>query len=406
MTQSTPDEYAQLLFGAIDRSKHEIVHHDGQDIAVSIDALPELINQAGIAKPFVVIDTPALEAAELKSYLQRSLSKQRPTYFDQFTPNPSSQDAAIAAERAALRGCDGVVAIGGGSCCDVAKVVALACSLPEFIGELSQGVGLERAVPVPLIAAPTTAGTGSEATHFAAIYVDGKKVSVAHEEIRPASVILDTRFQLAMPKHVAACSGLDALCQAMESTWAVGSTEESLAYARAAGTMIADCLAPSVLHGFETSRRAMMVGANLAGKSIKISKTTAAHALSYQITQACGLAHGHAVALTIGEIAKWNAGVSFKDCVDDRGPLWVAERTAEACKYVGADPASICDTIANILTELGLESSLAKIGVSQDMLAQFADNMDPLRATNNPRRLDPENTLNCLQRSSVGVGVA
>ena len=84
---------------------------------------------------------------------------------------------------------------------------------------------------VPLVAIPTTAGTGSEATHFAVVYHEGKKFSVAHRNLLPDFAIIDPELTCSMPKSLAASTGLDALCQAIESIWAVGATGESATYA-------------------------------------------------------------------------------------------------------------------------------------------------------------------------------
>ncbi|NEQ51183.1 MAG: phosphonoacetaldehyde reductase [Leptolyngbya sp. SIO3F4] len=381
----------------------EILERDGQFIACDLYQLPRLLGRACIKKPMVVVDTGALRAAELEGALVSLLAGFSPVFFDRFTPNPTSDDAAQAALEAASGGCDGVVAIGGGSACDVAKVVALSCAQPPLIRNLSRGVGLENAQPVPLIAVPTTSGTGSEATHFAAIYVDGKKVSVAHPELKPLAVVLDERFHTVMPATIAACSGLDALCQAIESMWAVSSTERSLEYARLALGLIAEHLIPSVVEADSTSRRMMLVGAHLAGHAINISKTTAAHALSYQLTQHYGIAHGHAVALTIGEISRWNAGVTSSDCLDERGPEWVTSRVDEACSYLGIHADDVTCYFKGLLGSLGLEPSLGAFETTGKLLANFAETIDPVRVANNPRRLDADSTLGLLRRAASEV---
>ncbi len=397
--------YAQTLLSAIESDHHGCIPHDGQLISHTLDELPSLMSQAGMTKPFVVVDNTAIHAARLNGSLLALLDGMHPVYFDRFSPNPTSEDAAEASRTAAINGCDGIVAIGGGSCCDVAKVAALCGNQPELIEEFAKGLGLERARPLPLIAAPTTAGTGSETTHFAAIYVNGRKVSIAHERLRPMGVILDERFQHAMPTSVAACSGLDALCQAMESTWAVGSTDVSLAYAREAGRMIGQNLVMSVLHADRDARRAMMIGSHLAGKAINISKTTAAHALSYQLTQACGVAHGHAVALMLGEIARWNASTVAADCLDPRGPEWVVDRVHDACGYLGSNPDDVAGMFAELLARMGLERSIAELDLPDSMLKLFASRVDPVRAGNNPRRLDETSALECLERAKGHAGV-
>src|SRR5690606_25840825 len=136
----------------------------------------------------------------------------------------------------------------------------------------------------PLLAVPTTAGTGSEATHFAVVYIDGVKHSLAHPLLRPDLVILDPLLTYAMPPGLTAATGLDALSQGIEALWAVGATTKSVGYAARAVELAAGALETAVIAPDRTARRAMMEAAHASGLAIDISKTTAPHALSYAIS--------------------------------------------------------------------------------------------------------------------------
>lgn len=394
---TTAHAYRVALEELIADRSDSILDFDTQHVSGSIEALPEILRLTGITRPFVAVDAQALRASGLETRIHELLAPYEPVIFDRISPNPRSEDAAGAAELASRAHVDGVIAIGGGSCCDIAKIVSLALHTPSLAHRLARGECADRAMPAPLVAIPTTSGTGSEATHFAAIYVGGQKVSVAHPALRPLGVVLDEQFHLAMPRYVAACSGLDALGQAIESTWAVGSTDASLGYARMAGPLAAEHLAPSVLTGSPDSRRAMMLASHLAGKAINFSKTTAAHALSYQFTQELGFAHGHAVALTLGQIAEWNAGVTESDCVDPRGSAWVRSRVAEACEYFGCSPETLRPRLASLLESFQLPPAIHEIRIAPGILERFASRVDPVRLGNNPRRLDEASALACLR---------
>jgi len=364
----------------------------------------------GVRTPMVVVDRGAIRASGVEAKLPKLLDGLDWILFDGFTPNPRAEDAHCAAQVAASHGSDGVIAIGGGSCLDVAKVAAIACQTPGISEDIARGISLASAEPVPFIAVPTPTGTGSEATHFGAIYVNGRKVSVAHEGMRPGGIILDADLHLTMPAHVAAASGLDALCQAMESLWAAGGTDESRAFARAAGPLIAGNLVSSVLDCEPEARARVMIGAHLAGQAINISKTTASHALSYQFTQRFGLDHGHAVALTIGQIAGLNAGTTDSDCNHPGGAELVAELVGEASGFLGSVVEDLPARVADLLSEIGQAPSLREAGVDRDSLKSLAVACDPVRLGNNPRRLDTRMLLGALERSwsreaSVGSGV-
>ncbi|HSW60707.1 MAG TPA: iron-containing alcohol dehydrogenase, partial [bacterium] len=189
-----------------------------------------------------------------------------------------------------------VVAVGGGTVMDIAKIIALALSnrLEKIDSILADPSGFKNLKK--LIFVPTTCGTGSEATHFAVVYKNGKKYSVAHNTIRAEAVILDHTFLLELPEKIRNATVLDALSQAVESMWAKNSTEESKRYAHEAIELI--------LKGFQAidnieKLKLFQMGSYLAGKAINISKTTASHAISYPLTAKFGISHGIAVFLTL-----------------------------------------------------------------------------------------------------------
>ena len=210
-------------------------------------------------------------------------------YFYRFTPNPDLNQVLNGIELFEKQGCDLIVSIGGGSAIDVAKGV-----------NILSGKGMEMlAKPrAKHLSVPTTAGTGSESTRFAVLYMNEQKFSVEHERVLPEYVILDPEFLKTLPIYHKKSTLLDALCQAIESLWSKGQTSESKAYALSAINVILDNI-DAYLAGDKESALRILQGANLAGRAINISKTTAAHAMSYKLSSIFKIAHGHAVALCI-----------------------------------------------------------------------------------------------------------
>jgi len=208
------------------------------------------------------------------------------TIFTAFTPNPNYSEIMLGIALFNAEACDIIISIGGGSAIDVAKCI-------NIMNPDGTQHGVARCKHITI---PTTAGTGSEATPFAVVYKNGEKLSVEHPTILPEYVILDPDFLATLPLYHKKSAMLDALCQAIESIWARGATKESREYAAQAIPIILKN-AEAYISGNRDSSMEMLLAANLAGKAIAISKTTAAHAMSYKLSAMFDVAHGHAVAL-------------------------------------------------------------------------------------------------------------
>jgi alcohol dehydrogenase class IV len=186
-------------------------------------------------------------------------------------------------------GCDTILAIGGGSAIDIAKAI-------KYFSKSSSDI----------IAIPTTAGTGSESTHFAVIYKDGVKQSLADNSLLPSYVILEPSAISSVPEYIRKATMMDALCHAIESYWAKKATDESRDVSRRAIHEILINKESYLLNEYN-GNQGMLRAANLAGQAINITTTTAAHAMSYKITSLYGFAHGHAVAICMPEVWRINA---------------------------------------------------------------------------------------------------
>ena len=206
--------------------------------------------------------------------------------FNDFTEYPKKSDVDRGVEVYKQASPDLIVAIGGGSVMDMAKLIR----------HYSQ----QR---LKLVAIPTTAGTGAESTQFAVCYVDGVKHSISDEGILPDVAMLYPPFTYKNGGDLTACTGFDALAQAIESYWNIHATEVSDGYALKAIKLIYGLLPKHVLSPQE--RDDLMLGANYAGRAINITRTTVPHALSYTLTSSYGYPHGHAVALTFPFFLKY-----------------------------------------------------------------------------------------------------
>lgn len=204
------------------------------------------------------------------------------TSYSNFSKNPKWDDVEIGRKKYELYPRRVIIAVGGGSVIDMAKLI-------KYYGF---NLTLEKFIVIP-----TTAGSGSESTHFAVLYKNGEKLSVSHPSIKPDIICLNEDFIKTNSLDQLSVSGLDALSQSIESLWSKLATVESKKYAmegfRKSFLGLKSILTTKINYPY------LMLGANLSGKAIDISKTTAPHALSYYLTSKYNIQHGYSVALTL-----------------------------------------------------------------------------------------------------------
>ncbi|MFG2526530.1 phosphonoacetaldehyde reductase [Streptomyces sp. NPDC048516] len=253
-------------------------------------------------------------------------------HFDGVRPNPDIEQirAGIAAFRRFRP--QAVLGIGGGSSLDVAKAIAVLAAQRESPEECLRHPGaLTEDRRCALVLMPTTAGSGSEMTRFATVYADGRKHSLDVAGARADLVIVDQDLTASLPLRECVATGLDALSQSIESYWSVSATTASRALALDALDRLMPALARALDTGSFTDprvRTGMAHGASLAGAAIDVTRTTAAHALSYDLTMRLGLAHGTAVALHLPWLLRRHAAVTEADCRHPRGAAAVRDAVA------------------------------------------------------------------------------
>jgi len=303
--------------------------------------------------------------------------------FDDFTSNPLYEDVCKGVDLFRAKKCDAIVAVGGGSTLDVAKCIKLFCNMDSEQNYLTQEY---RDSGVPLIAIPTTAGTGSESTRYAVIYYEGKKQSVTHESIIPDYAILEASVLKTLPLYQKKCTMLDALCQGIESWWSVNSTEESKKFSKTAVKMIMRNKDAYIQDNTAEAAAKIMLAANYAGRAINITQTTAAHAMSYKLTSMYQLPHGHAVAVCLPEVWSYMTGHAEK-CIDERGAEYLCGIFNDISEALGCKNAveSIC-LFRSILAELDMKYPVAVEREAE--LELLTQSVNPIRLKNNPVSLD------------------
>lgn len=306
--------------------------------------------------------------------------------FVDFSPNPLYEDVCKGVDVFKASGCEVIVAVGGGSAMDVAKCIKLFSVLDSTKNYLEQE---KIESTIPLIAIPTTAGTGSESTKHAVIYYKGEKQSISHNCIVPDCAILIPETLEKLPVYQKKCAMLDALCQAIESWWSVNSTEESIAHSKKAIQMICDYWKPYICENTLDAREKILEAANEAGRAINITATTAAHAMSYKITSMYGLPHGHAVAMCMPEV--WTAIQSHpENCIDKRGETHLQQAMKEIEGMI------TLEEFNRLISELEMNRPKSKNW--KEDIQRLSGSVNPVRLKNNPVRLEQADLIRMYER--------
>ena len=298
-----------------------------------------------------------------------------------FDANPLYKSVVKGVEAFRRSGAKMIAAIGGGSAMDVAKCIKLYANMDPVRSYLEQEI-----VPnqVELFAIPTTAGTGSEATQYAVIYHQGEKQSISHPSCIPSMVLFDPTLLRTLPEYQKKSAMLDALCHGIESAWSVRSTPESLEDSFAAIQKVMAWMEP-YLAGEDAAAEEMLLAANLAGKAINITQTTAAHAMSYKLTSFYGLAHGHSAALCLPHLWRYMREHP-ENCIDPRGAGHLSEIFGKIEKAMGCSEEKRGEEFfLELLQRLGIKSP--ENGSDEDIPA-LAVSVNPVRLKNNPVALD------------------
>lgn len=359
----------------------------------SITHLKKILNNFHPKNIFLVTGKASYGKSGAKSVLNGILNNYNAVHFFDFYANPKIEDVEKGLKIFRENNCDFVIAVGGGSVIDTAKLVNIFAANPEEPVDYIENRKHIENKGAPLAAIPTTSGSGSEVTQFAVVNIGKKKCALTHEFIIPDYAIIDSNFTMSLPKYQSACTGMDALGQAVESYWCVNSTEESKKYAAEAIKLVMDNLTEAVNTSSEESREAMAKAAYLAGRAINISKTTACHAISYPITSYFNVPHGHAVALTLALMLAYNSQVTEEDLLDKRGIEYVKNTIKEIVNTIGAETVEdASEKITNLMNEISLGTRLSEVGIktNDDIKIIIKEGFNPDRVKNNPRKLTKE----------------
>ena len=376
----------------------------------SILKAAEMIDALGIRRPLIV------GSRHLIPRLQRGETLETAPVFSGYHPNPDLADAEEGVEIYRTQECDGLISIGGGSAMDTAKAIkAWMCAestedlkanrlnIPADSGtagtegkiasprDLKKRAGRPKGKSrIPHLAIPGTAGSGAEATATAVVYENGQKLSLSHPALLPEGVILDAGLLDSLPDYHKKSCALDALSQGIESYWARGATEDSRVHAFLAFRGVLDNL-KGYLAGDPHAAEEMMDASYQSGKAIYTTRTTAAHAMSYQITKLLGPAHGHACAMTLPIL--W-------DLLVENGETHAM--MADLAEKMGlGEPMMGSRLLRGILIDLEMPVPGMP---NEEMLDRLASSVNTERLSNHPMTLSPAQIRAVYRRAFTPLG--
>lgn len=364
----------------------------------SLARLPEAAEKLG-GKHGFIISGPHLNkmgiVASCSEYLENAGIK-----VDAYTEtegNPSVETVEKAAAAFCKSGADFIIALGGGSPMDVAKAVGV---VARYGGSITEYEGGDR-VPgdiIPLIAIPTTAGTGSEVTAFSVITDHSRnyKLTVFSYKLIPAYAILDPELLTTAPVSVAAACGIDAMVHALEAYISKDASPFSDAMAEKALELIGKNIRRYVADRTDIeAAEAMITGSLFAGIAFSWARLGDVHAMSHPVSAYFDVPHGVANAILLPTIVEYNA-------LADRG------KYLKLFNYISLTPASeaefepfmLVDLLTELNEQLGIPGSLGEVGVTADKFDAMAD--DAMKSGNiavNPRSTTKKDVLSLYEKA-------
>lgn len=340
--------------------------------AGTLDLLPDLAKELGKSKGYI-ISGPHLNKIGMVAKCRKALKNagMESECFTETEGNPSTDTVVKATEGFKKSKADFIVAFGGGSPLDVAKAVAVLATYGGNIVDY-EGAGKVMGPVVPMIAIPTTAGTGSEVTAFSVITDHSRnyKLTVVSNYLLPAYVILDPDLIATVPANTAAACGIDAMVHALEAYISKAASPFSDIFAREALRLIGGSIRDYVADRSNPAAcESMTVGSLFAGIAFSHARLGNVHAMSHPVSAYFDVPHGVANAILLPTVVDFN-----KDAADPEKYRYIYGCIS---KDMGADinftPDMLATEIRMLNYELGILPTLSDIGVTSDKFEQMAD---------------------------------
>ena len=365
--------------------------------------LPEALRDAGIVRPMIVTDS-ALATSEVFAQVRRAAEGDNRAVFSDVRSDPDLECVQAAAEAMRAHQADGVVAVGGGSALDAGKAAAFLLRQTRPLWDFEDiGDNWRKANPniPPVVAVPTTAGTGSEVGRAAVVSGPGGKKVIFHPKMLPVAAVADPELTRKLPPHLTAATGFDALAHAVEALCAPTFHPPCEGIALEALRLIRRALPRAFANGDDMEARATMMAAAMMGATAFQKGLGAVHSLSHPLGFLYKLHHGLLNAVLLPYVVSRN-------CEADASGR-TARKLARLARFLELTPPSadgVLQWLLDLRRELEIPRTLKEAGMdapddSRRMeIAQMAA-QDPTAATN-PVPLDTEECARILDSALAG----
>ncbi|MEM0976080.1 MAG: iron-containing alcohol dehydrogenase [Pseudomonadota bacterium] len=356
----------------------------------------ELMKDMGVTKVAFVTDKIILDLGLAEAAIEGIKAAGLGIHIiDEIVPDPPEAMILSAVEAAKKEGVDGVVSVGGGSSMDTAKLIAILVQSDQPIAEM-YGVGLVTGGRLPMILAPTTAGTGSEVTPISIVTTGAsEKKGVVSPQLYPDWAVLDAELTVGLPPAVTAATGIDAMVHAIEAfTTKHKKNILSDTLARQALSLLGGAIRTACTDGQDRAARSdMLLGSMLAGMSFANAPVAAVHALAYPLGGHFKVPHGLSNALVLPYVLEFNMedGLAASQYAE-LGPIIFPELAGKPDAEINK---GLVAGFKALGPELGMQSKLTEVGVNHNDLPLLAeDSMKQTRLlVNNPREVTYEDSL-------------
>lgn len=359
----------------------------------ALERAGDILVERGPARPLIVTDQGVVKAGLLDRLTAILIQRSVPfATFDKTEPNPSVETVEAATTLFRSEQCTVAIGLGGGSSMDVAKAVGVMATNPGSIRDY-EGVGKIQHAPLPVVAIPTTAGTGSEVTPFIVITDLARhyKMTISSPLAVPTLAIVDPLLMTTMPAKVAASTGLDALTHGIESYVSLGAQPFTEALALHGVRLISENLRKGVANRANIQAMSnLAIASTIVAAAFSYTRLGNAHAMAHPLGGFYGIPHGIANAILLPHVMAFNS-------------LACPEKMARLAEAMGVDVSGLSpmdgaraavDSVVRLMTDVGIVETLSTLGVKEeDIPAMAADAMKSGNVLVNPRQTTIEDII-------------